>query len=242
MALLQLQVVLLLVAAGAARIVTPGWDSPIPRQGHACTDASRSQVPGQRANTRWSFWAAPSGAPPADGWPIYLEFQADPFNSDMFRHPPNETCGDPPPGPPVTPPLCLALLNAECPEARFAKAGFTGLQACEGCVNKTLTDHPRGLKECGQFAQFEPMLHCIPDVGEETPKDYQPFATPAESMAACFNPDGSWRIGKGANHTGCTFNQMNQMAGELWQARLHQLLLANGIAVVTLNPYSPDTW
>ena len=58
-------------------------------------------------------------------------------------------------------------------------------------------------------------------------------------MAACFNEDGSWRIGKGKNHTGCTFFQM---AGELWQARLHQFLLANGIAVVTLNPSSPDTW
>lgn len=39
--------------------------------------------------------------------------------------------------------------------------------------------------------------------------------------------------------TGCTFNQW---AGQLWNARLHQYLLANGIAVLQLNPYTSDTW
>eukprot|EP01045_Picozoa_sp_COSAG04_P007209 COSAG04_NODE_372_length_15668_cov_11.135975_6_plen_84_part_00 len=38
---------------------------------------------------------------------------------------------------------------------------------------------------------------------------------------------------------GCTFNQF---AGELWNSRLHQYLIANGIAVVTLNPSTPDSW
>jgi hypothetical protein len=80
--------VIVMHAAAAGAVVTPAWDTAIPRQGHACTDASRSQLPGQRNNTRWSFWAAPSGQPPTGGWPIYLEFQADPFNSDMFHHPP----------------------------------------------------------------------------------------------------------------------------------------------------------
>ncbi len=41
------------------------------------------------------------------------------------------------------------------------------------------------------------------------------------------------------SNEGCTFNQF---AGELWNARSHQLMLANGIAVVQLNPYTSDTW
>ena len=40
------------------------------------------------------------------------------------------------------------------------------------------------------------------------------FATPAASLGSCFNASGGW------NETGCTFNQF---AGELWNARLHQV-------------------
>ena len=51
--------------------------------------------------------------------------------------------------------------------------------------------------------------------------------------ASCFHANGTW------DTNGCTFNQF---AGELWTARSHQYLLANGIAVVQLNPYTDDTW
>eukprot|EP01047_Picozoa_sp_COSAG01_P042042 COSAG01_NODE_3648_length_5827_cov_4.766934_5_plen_349_part_00 len=78
-----------------------------------------------------------------------------------------------------------------------------------------------------------------PPPPSEFPKNYLPFQTPRASMASCFYSNGTWRIGRGPNRTGCTFNQF---AGELWQARLHQFLTANGIAVVTLNPAFPDTW
>jgi hypothetical protein len=44
--------------------------------------------------------------------------------------------------------------------------------------------------------------------------NYLPVATPAASLGSCFNSSGGW------NESGCTFNQF---AGELWNARLHQV-------------------
>ena len=68
--------------------------------------------------------------------------------------------------------------------------------------------------------------------------NYAPFDTPLSSMASCFTANGSWNTGF-TSTDGCTFNQF---AGELWNARSHQSLLANGIALVQLNPYTSDTW
>ena len=70
--------------------------------------------------------------------------------------------------------------------------------------------------------------------------NYKPFDTPLSSLDSCFLSNGSWNTGGGfMSNDGCTFNQF---AGELWNARSHQLMLANGIAVVQLNPYTSDTW
>jgi hypothetical protein len=65
------------------------------------------------------------------------------------------------------------------------------------------------------------------------------FDAPVTSMSSCFRADGSWEpLGwhAGAN---CSFFQK---AGQLWVARLHQYLLANGIAILLVNPYAGDTW
>eukprot|EP01047_Picozoa_sp_COSAG01_P042043 COSAG01_NODE_3648_length_5827_cov_4.766934_6_plen_251_part_00 len=67
-------------------LITPPWDATAPRQGHACTGATPQ-------DKRWSFWSAPAGEPPPGGWPIYVEFQSQPFESDMFPHAQNDTCG-----------------------------------------------------------------------------------------------------------------------------------------------------
>ena len=68
-------------------------------------------------------------------------------------------------------------------------------------------------------------------------------------MASCFRPDGSWRplsfsgehceSGASGEKLCCSFFQK---AGQLWVARLHQYLLASGIAVLVVNPYAGDTW
>ena len=110
-------------AASAAVPVVPEWDADPPRQGHACVDASTSHQPGHQNNTRWTFWAAPEGAPPSEGWPVYVEMLSQPFVSDMFPHQQSDTCGDPPPPPYVPPSECAQLLNSSCPLSSFAKLG-----------------------------------------------------------------------------------------------------------------------
>lgn len=45
--------------------------------------------------------------------------------------------------------------------------------------------------------------------------------------------------GGGHHHSGCGYDQE---AGALWDQRFKQLLVANGIAVIQLNPYEEDTW
>ena len=78
---------------------------------------------------------------------------------------------------------------------------------------------------------------------------YNVFDTPTDAMATCFRDDGSWRPLSFSGHdcektpdghkACCTFFQK---AGQLWLARLHQYLLANGIAILIVNPYAGDTW
>ena len=50
-------------------------------------------------------------------------------------------------------------------------------------------------------------------------------------MASCFGPDSSWHAGANCS--------LFQKAGQLWVARLHQYLLANGIVI--LGTRMPET-
>ena len=100
-------------------------------------------------------------------------------------------------------------------------------------------------------------LHRLPRCGNDwiPPPDgwwrpqYNVFSPPLEAMSSCFRGDGSWRplsfsgehceTGASGQTLCCSFFQK---AGQLWVARLHQFLLANGIAILVINPYAGDTW
>jgi hypothetical protein len=82
MALLQLAMALALpalTAAAAAAPVAPPWGYTPTTQGAACVDASLDHDPFTENNTRWSFFALPEGTPPAAGWPLYVDFLAQPY-------------------------------------------------------------------------------------------------------------------------------------------------------------------
>ena len=73
-------------------------------------------------------------------------------------------------------------------------------------------------------------------------EDRPPFMPPAAVlMPQCFSgPNGTWSP-DGISDTGveCGFISVN---GQLWAQRADQYLLANGIAVVQINPQSGDSW
>lgn len=231
-------------AVGAAmalqpELVTPPWNYALSKQGASCVDASEDHLPFTENNTRWSFYALPEGAAPAGGWPIYIDFLAEPYGDDPELFPNGKLpgkCGngwmDPDGGwgPPL-PPSCLDFLATACPRPKFQAQGVqAGEAACSTCyqsVSDKATAANCSSMESRTWCSFDPS-----HAGMGAP-NYRPFETPAKALASCFDASGAWNL------TGCTFNQF---AGELWNARLHQFLLANGIAVVQLNPYTADTW
>ena len=68
-----------LTVAAAAAPVAPPWGYTPTTQGAACVDASLDHDPFTENNTRWSFFALPEGTPPAGGWPLYVDFLAQPY-------------------------------------------------------------------------------------------------------------------------------------------------------------------
>ena len=61
---------------------------------------------------------------------------------------------------------------------------------------------------------------------------YSAFATPKDLMSACFGNNTA--VGGGCRY--------EQEAGGMWDHRLKQYLLANGVAVLNVNPLSDDSW
>lgn len=195
-----------------------------------------------------SFWAIPDGTPPKSGWPVYVDFLAQPYaNTTVFTSDPEANCGngwlDPDSGfGPPSPPECLAFLGADtgCPRPKFQAYGniSEGEAACRTCIEElgNITAQANCTMETSYtWCQIDPKQSQMPGA-----PNYRPFDTPLNSLASCFLANGSWNTGGGfMSNDGCTFNQF---AGELWNARSHQLMLANGIAVVQLNPYTADTW
>ena len=79
-------------------------------------------------------------------------------------------------------------------------------------------------------------------------EEYQPFATPEEMMSpcSCFAPDGIYNCSTTADNghhmspgAGCSFDIL---AGGMWLQRQKQYLLANGVAVMTVNARTFDGW
>jgi hypothetical protein len=198
-------------------ILHPPWGFLVPQHGHVCTDASTSHAPHQQNNTRNSFWALPSGPPPEGGFPVYVELKAEIFFAGDWQHPDKD------------PPLC----------------GNGWVPPPDGWWRPKFNvfDTPaRAMASC-----FRPDGRCNPTKLRlsSTPRRtymYNPCTehTHCKLMgrAGCVGIPSWEPLGwhAGAN---CSFFQK---AGQLWVARMHQYLLANGIAVLLVNPYAGDTW
>lgn len=68
-----------------------------------------------------------------------------------------------------------------------------------------------------------------------------PFVSPISSIVSpCFAANGSWNPrGVGPSGLSCGFTSVN---GQIWDMRIKQFLLANGIAVVQVNTATMDSW
>ena len=66
-------------------------------------------------------------------------------------------------------------------------------------------------------------------------KPFLAFDTPDQTMATCYNFTNTTT----QQHPYCNFNQES---GAMWDQRLKQYLVANGVAVVAVNGYADDYW
>ena len=109
-------------------VTTPEWSASPKVQGFECVDASADHAPFTENNTRFSFYAIPDGQPPTDGWPIFIDFVAQPYTPGKTTFDPKASCGngwvDPTaangwgPSPPQS---CLDYLGSSkgCPRPKF---------------------------------------------------------------------------------------------------------------------------
>eukprot|EP01051_Picozoa_sp_SAG22_P001329 SAG22_NODE_51_length_24458_cov_19.853161_9_plen_526_part_00 len=248
-------------AAGQAGLKTPPWDYVPAATGSACVDAT-SDTPagvsgrGRRKlqnhggnNARWVYYAVPEGTPPAAGWPVWLSLVTDNFDKPPDAAPsspcssggggysrgkpfgafatPNETmttCFEASPPPPllvagveveveVEGPFCGLELRRYC-----AAAEKQGATACLGCAGQ----HAAQLQKACTEAQLSELCnHTRPGPSPPGPSPPSPSPWPPHHRSSC---------------------DYDQQAGALWNQRLKQFLLANGVAVVVVNPFTEDSW
>lgn len=204
------------------------------------------------APLQWVHWAAPAGPVPPTGFPIFVMFEVEGWL------PPNGTCGNPggrPPPPPPPPAKCLALLEQTC---GLMLNNWTACHQCEAearvaamreGLNCSVGVYPSG-KFKGKPRNWIPkeFCGCSKGVGDKFvpcqtrhswPVTYGPFSTPDESISWAFMRNGSLNQSVASSESPeADFPQ----AGLMWIQRIKQLLLANGVGVVILNPLVADGW
>ena len=227
--------------------------------GSSAVEQQRRPAPSWRglsgpAPVQWVHWAAPVGPVPRSGFPVFVMFEVEGWL------PPNASaCAADrrwPAPPPPPPPACVSLLEQMCNASR---ANWT---ACHRCWNmaqgKAKTDglncsvgvYPSGkfagkprpwdAKFCGCSDGGEKFVPCQqPYHHHAWPVTYGPFSTPDESIEWAFQRNGSLNQSvAGSESAEADFPQ----AGLIWIQRIKQYLIANGVAVVILNPLVSDGW
>ena len=192
-------------------------------------------------NTRLVFYALPEGTPPPGGWPIYALFQ--PWQTVAPSGSPS--CG--PLYPPFVVQSCVALMRERCPDN-------TDLEACSNCTRALRRSDAAAYEAANCSSAQTNQLWCRQQ-GQQRSRLHEnrpPFQEPASVLAPCIAANGSWdpegqmingtrTSGKqyGPGVTRCSFGAVN---GRVWAQRLNQFLLANGIAIVQINPAQGDSW
>lgn len=213
-------------------IIQPPWDATFGHTGAACVDASVSHLPHSQNNTRWTFYALPTTKRPPTGFPVYLFFS--PWITGPAHNP--TSCGDGWSPYPTPTPACEALLHQdECVPA--GHHDNDGMARCYACVKAIERNASSDWRKAGCTSR-EAELWCHFDGhSPEAPSASRPvFQPPATTLDGVFFPNGSY------NPRSPQTRSFVPLSGAMWQHRLLQHLVANGIAVLWLNPYSVDLW
>ena len=232
----------LLPAAVAQALKKPGWKAKFGRTTKAvCVAGGAANTHSAAHNTRWTFYGLPAGTPPPGGWPVYLIFppwstrpSADQIpEAGQLGH--NGTCGST--GEPskqfMPVESCMALMKKQCNDT-------SDPMTCSHCARNV--DAAR-LKQANCTAMQTEYIWCRLHGHAPPPRglEYSPaFLDPAAVVAPCFTPNGTWDPdGHVPGGLQCGFTSVN---GQLWDMRIKQYLLANGVAVVQVNTASSDQW
>ena len=212
----------LLLHAGAhlavAKTVTPDWAYAYPGGTSThCIDATDAG-----GDSRWTYIALPTGTAPAAGWPIWLELVTDNFGG------PNET--------------------ATCGSGRggYSRAKPFGAfdnprDTMKSCFENSTVD------ATGIFCSYELRKYCQAEEKQGKQKceacaaahmsDLRKACTQQEIDAVCTGKSPS--PSPPHHRSNCDYDQE---AGAMWNQRLKQFLVANGIAIVVINPHQEDSW
>ena len=209
--------ILAMSAPVAMGLTTPPWDYTPAHQRDICVTVGTDQ--------RWAFLATPDGAAPAAGWPLYVHFVTDLFSPTNK----SATCGSGAGGYGGPKPFLAFATPNETLQTCFPNG--TASTDAAPAVGDACDDAMTATCSAAAKSGFAACLAC---------------AKPAIQNASCTDIAAlAWCAAHGGGHHpphGGGKCDYDQEAGALWDQRLKQILVANGIAVLQLNPYSTDTW
>jgi hypothetical protein len=231
--LLGLTTLAIRASASEQALRKPGWNAPFGKTSSFCTAADNTtnatyEGHSSSSNTRWTHFAIPEGTPPEGGWPIYMKFP--PWASTPPAELKNVSCG----APPVVR-SCMNYLRQNCRNS-------WNRTRCDRCVSGLVRTDAGGFKAANCTVQQAYSTWCVHHGRSESHlEDRPPFMPPAAVlMPQCFSgPNGTWSPDGSDAGVECGFVSVN---GQLWAQRADQYLLANGIAVVQINPAGGDSW
>lgn len=206
-----------------AKLVVPDWDYAFPTANQTCVNATATTPAAKGANERWVYHATPEGTPPAAGWPVWLSLVTDTFGSLDGT----SECGGGRPG--------FRRRRAQHHHGGGGKS-FNAFDTPDASMKSCFASPPA---DQAAFCTFEMERYCKAEEKEGEKKclacagtnaaKLKRACTQSELAAICNGTGPSPLPSPPYPRSECDYDQE---AGALWNQRLKQYLIANGVAVV----------
>eukprot|EP00040_Diaphanoeca_grandis_P037211 m.241394 g.241394 ORF g.241394 m.241394 type:complete len:483 (+) comp33773_c3_seq1:882-2330(+) len=203
-----------LASVCTADLTDPSWDFVPANIVDECVDAtSRSTT----ENARWVTYALPTGTPPTGGWPVFLILVTDNY---PVR---GKTCGT---------------------GSQRVRKNFTAFATPKDAVGSCYGDQS-GMALTGVDTACDDAMAASCSTAAKggiesciTCAKAGPIKAGTCSLITAYE----WcskHSGGGPGQSGCMYDKE---AGAMWDHRLKQYLLSNGVAVFNVNPIQEDSW